>query len=208
MYWQRFTFIVTALTLPLLSVQATIYKSTDKHGNTVFTDDPMPGTMIEPVDLKEPTIIPAIKTTPPPAPQEIAKPQDIKYTTLKITSPVNDSTIRNNGNVMLSASLQPSLHSEHQVQWKLDGNLLSQPGSALSYPLSNMDRGTHQAMVEVVNKSGNVLKSASVIFHVQRPSVLNQTEPSLPKGTPPPPQAPKAPQAPKIPQFPQTRNAP
>ena len=201
-------FIIVLLSWPSLSAHATIYKSTDKYGNTVFTDDPAPGTIIEPVDLKSPTIIPAIKTTPPPPPQEIAKPQDIEYTTLSITSPKGDSTIRGNGNTILAATLKPNLHSEHRTRWMLDGKPQEQPGTTLSYPLTNMDRGTHQATIEVINKSGKVLKSATVTFHVQRVSVLNQTEPSPPKGTPLPPQAPKAPQAPKQPQFPHTPNAP
>ncbi|MGY0218002.1 DUF4124 domain-containing protein [Endozoicomonadaceae bacterium StTr2] len=187
--------------LPFMA-HATIYKTTDAQGNIIFTDDPPPGVDVEPVQLKEPTVLPAIKIENRPERLEIATPHSIKYKNLTITSPANEATIRGTGAVTLSATLQPPLHSEHQARWRLNGKLLAPPSSSLSHSLMNMSRGTYSAQIEVINAKGKVLKSAQVKFYVHRPSLLNQNRTSDSTGSFPSLSPPLAPQAPRAPQGP------
>lgn len=174
-----------------------IYKTVDENGNVVFTDQPpRPGETGESVELTTGNTF-----TPPPRPAQTGSDGSVSledwleggegaredgeseegggsvtsYQSLAITSPANDAAVRENaGNVTISAAIQPSLAVGHIMQVYLDGQLRQQ-GFTTSFQLVNLDRGTHNVQVRVVDQSGNTLiASEPSVFHLQRRSVILQ----------------------------------
>lgn len=176
-----------------------IYKSVDENGNVVFTDQPpRPGETGESVELSTGNTF-----TPPPRPASNGGDGSVSledwlaggdgsgaaeddesggegarvtsYQSLAITSPANDAAVRENaGNVTISASIQPNLAVGHIMQVYLDGELRQQ-GFTTSFQLVNLDRGTHNVQVRVVDQNGNTLiASQPSVFHLQRRSVILQ----------------------------------
>ena len=165
---------ILLLLLISLAVHADVYRSVDKQGNVIFSDTSTDDA--EKIDLKEsytytpPVIIDLAddEDEPPPSLVEVAVPD---YT-LAIISPNQNEAIRENaGNVTISCTVAPELNSERgdKLIFSLDGQLKSAAQDATSYTFSNVDRGSHIAVVSVVDKTGNVIKSSkSILFHLQR----------------------------------------
>src|SRR3972149_10000856 len=85
-------YLLLALSLSNLASAQTVYRSTDKDGNLVFSDTPTEGA--EEVILAE---VPIIKSDHAPVtsrPERAQEMQVITYTALKVTSPANDEADR------------------------------------------------------------------------------------------------------------------
>lgn len=175
-------FAWTLLTVAGVANATQIYKSVDADGNVVFSDlPPAPGTAAEPVEL------PAANTFTAPAtgvqPGRRGPEQDSaagsRYHSLRVLDPPNDAGIReNDGNVVVTAELQPALRSGHSLQLYLDG-VLHQAAQAPQFQLINIDRGTHVLELRVVDEAGNVLATSDPsVFHLQRRSLILQPAPS------------------------------
>lgn len=148
-----------------------IYKSIDKHGNAVFTDKPSTTRPSEPVTLEPITSLPAPANTPSPgfsAPEPAEQQDKPGYSVFSISSPANDSTVRDNGNFTITVSVQPNLARGHRVRFFINGQAVAGPQRALSHKVENINRGTHQIRVEVVSHSGKVIRTAENTVHVQR----------------------------------------
>ena len=167
---------ITILPLLLLlvtqsfSANGQIYKTTDEHGNTVFTDK-LPDTRVsEPVILEPPTRLPSpINTTPSDHSSTTPElSEDITYSVFSISSPGNDSTVRNNGNFAIYLSIQPNLMRGHKVRFFIDGQQISGSQTSLSHQVENMSRGTHLLRAEVLNHSGKVIQKTESTVHVHR----------------------------------------
>ncbi|MDO7667409.1 MAG: hypothetical protein MUQ39_03380, partial [Pseudomonadota bacterium] len=91
---------------------------------------------------------------------------------LVITSPSQNETIRENaGNITINSSITPSVNTDRgdKLIFTLDGQLNSVAQDATSYTFTNVDRGSHIAVVSVVDKTGKVIKSSkSILFHLLR----------------------------------------
>ena len=114
---------------------------------------------------------PAAATTPQASGQpklRVEKRQPGPYSKLAITSPARDQSIRaNDGTVNVSFTLEPGLQAGHQLVYLLDGKPALKTSQAK--PLTNLTRGTHTLVLQVVDKSNHVLiYSDSVSFHVKR----------------------------------------
>lgn len=165
-----------------LSVAA-IYQSTDEKGNVVFTDEPSSGA--KPVDLPPLPTYSAPKYRAPEATGNAAtQPAARGYTSLSIQQPAQDDTIRDNtGAVPVAAAIQPPLNKAagHRLQFFLDGQPVGEPGTTTGTTLTNIDRGSHQVSVAVLDASGNELKrSDSVTFYLHRHSANFPTGPGKP----------------------------
>lgn len=161
------------LLLIVLTIQADVYRTVDRQGNIIFSDTATENA--EKIELKE-----SFTYTPPvitdliegelqsPIPLEIPIPS---YT-IVITSPTQNETVRENaGNVIITSLISPALSVERadKLLFSLDGNLKSTAQDASSYTFTNVDRGSHIAVVSVVDKSGKTIKSSkSILFHLQR----------------------------------------
>ncbi len=161
------------LLLIVLTIQADVYRTVDRQGNIIFSDTATENA--EKIELKE-----SFTYTPPvitdliegelqsPIPLEIPIPS---YT-IVITSPTQNETVRENaGNVIITSLISPVLSVERadKLVFSLDGNLKSTAQDGNSYTFTNVDRGSHIAVVSVVDKSGKTIKSSkSILFHLQR----------------------------------------
>lgn len=165
------------LLLISLAVQAEVYRSVDREGNVIFSDTSTDNA--EKIELQQsytyspPVIIDLADDEPPPPPIEITVPN---YT-LVITSPSQNETIRENaGNITIDSSVTPPINTDRgdKLIFSLDGKLKSDAQDATSYTFTNVDRGSHIAVVSVIDNTGNVIKtSKSILFHLQRSVVAH-----------------------------------
>ncbi|MGE0384427.1 MAG: DUF4124 domain-containing protein [Gammaproteobacteria bacterium] len=154
---------------------ADLYKSVDKDGHTVYTDHPVPGAELV-KGLGEVPTVESFKPPPPaPAPAKPAGP--VPYEVLAVTTPAPEATIRDNtGNLQVIVSLKPALQAQfgHRVVLYVDGKPFSTPGMALTFQLTNLDRGTHTLRARILDSKGGTFESSSLTrFHLHRASVNN-----------------------------------
>ena len=152
------------------STQAEVYKSVDENGNVVFTDKPGPDS--EKVEVKEISVIEGPKHEPFEYTPRNKKDEDGQgYKKLEITSPENDTAVRDNsGNVSVSVAIEPALNIEagDKLVLYMDGGKAAE-GVTTQFNVQNVDRGTHTFNVAVVDNGGKELKRSSTIsFTIQR----------------------------------------
>ena len=164
-------FIVFICLSVSLSAAPKVYKKVNPDGSVEYSDIPYDAEA-EPIKLKplqSITLPPIPKTSPGNATPAPAKA--FKYESINILSPKDDEGIRsNNGDFTARGELTPTLQreQEHHIQWLLDGKEV--PGAnSLTLSLKNLDRGTHQLQLRVVNFDGKVeIETATISFHILR----------------------------------------
>ena len=161
------------------TAETRIYKTKDANGNVIFTDVPplKDGKQADPVVLKEtnnwdgPSTDKATTRTPWIVDEKGGETADVfvPYSTLGIVSPANDASVReNSGHITVTVSILPPLFANQQLRLLMDGKAMGQ-GSGPSFPLENVDRGTHSLLLEVVDATGKSLQQSPVTtFHLQR----------------------------------------
>ncbi|MFN3579421.1 MAG: DUF4124 domain-containing protein [Pseudomonas sp.] len=172
------------ITLMSASAAAQIYKWKDAEGNTIFSDQPHPGSQT--IELP-PTN--TVETPRPnrPAPSggfnsteddqaQLGEPGS--YRVLKIASPEDGEAIRSNeGSVNLTINTEPALSSGHLLRAEIDGELRQEAVPGNNQPvqrmtLHNIDRGSHSIRVLIFNSRGEQIQGSSAItVHLQRTSV-------------------------------------
>jgi len=155
-----------------------MYKWVDKEGNISYSDQP-PYKGAEQLDTPALSTMPATaaaKKSAPAADEEAE--EQTSYTDLKITSPQDDMTVRNNsGNFSIAISIKPALNTsqKHYLSLSMDGKVIKDKLSSTSVSLTNIDRGTHKLSVSVKNKEGKSLrKSKSITVHMHRQIVARK----------------------------------
>ena len=150
-------------------VMAQIYKYTDAAGNTAYSNQPPDGVKAEPVEL------PPLNSVEPQAP--VAPPADnarreqpvAAYEVLELTNlPTSEALRANNGTFTVKVLIKPRLQGPHLFRLLLDDQPYGQPGNVPSLQLVNIDRGTHNLAVQVIDGESVVQQSPSVTFTVQR----------------------------------------
>lgn len=148
-----------------------IYRSVDKHGNVIFSDQPAEDSGdSEEVHLRTPNAVPMKKVVLPGAESEKDEQEPAPvYSSLAITSPEPESTIRNPQEpVMVAVDLKPSLQSEDRLV--LFDNGVAQADMAMNTSI----RGTHSLVVKVLGPNGEVrIASAPVQVYVHLSTVQN-----------------------------------
>lgn len=165
--------VITLVTCAV--AHADIYKSTDIHGNVTYTDKPDKSS--KPVDVRSTNSIPAVKAPKldkNEAESSLAADDTVNYRSVSIVEPADDSGIEHGpGNFTVRASSKPKLAEDHALQLYLDGAAYGKANTSGSFALTNIDRGTHELRVSVVDSAGKALKNSKPIkVHVFRPSVL------------------------------------
>jgi hypothetical protein len=152
------------------SASAQIYKHVDEHGNVTFSDIPSE-------DAQRVEVNPTNTTPPPPpdafpAPPPEPEPGARQSYEVAITSPANETIIpRGPGNFTVTASVSPSLDSEHQLQLMMDGSPREEPQTSTAWDLTNVFRGEHNIQVAIIDAEGEQLSiSEPVTVFVFRPS--------------------------------------
>jgi len=156
--------------------RAEVYKYVDEDGNTVYTDEKVPGAE---------QVNPGILNTysPDPATRRLATdegdggeaaPADA-YQSVTITEPENDSAFWNAaGIVPVNVRVLPGLQGGHRLELLMDGEPVSEPGTSTRFSLQEVFRGTHTLTARVVDGEGNtVIASSPATFTLHKPSRLN-----------------------------------
>ncbi len=160
--------VVLALGLVSLS-QAAIYQWQDAGGKTEYGDNPPPGVIAEPVELRPlSTVGPQAQPGETAAPAPGDAPGVTPYTRLTILSPSQGQTIRTDtGRIEIRVDLQPALQETagHRLVAIVDGTRIQGAGSLVTFLAG---RGTHRAQVAVLDAEGNTLvRSGQISFDVR-----------------------------------------
>ncbi|TDV49284.1 uncharacterized protein DUF4124 [Pseudomonas graminis] len=157
------------------TVLAEVYTYIDANGNRVFTDQPHRNAKkvdIAPTNrVDQPTQAPTRASKPKPAASPI-----FHYQLLRILAPEPDSTIRDiEGNLNVTVSNEPELQPDHLYRLLLDSKPYGEPTRSPVFPLTNIDRGTHQLSVEIIDQYGRVLeRTPNQPFHLIRISLAQK----------------------------------
>lgn len=165
-----------------------IYSWRDKNGVLVFSDSPPKSAArdVREVKIDDKAInIPMADTSILQPAVTPMSPRSERTTTdqaashhITITQPADQSTIRDNaGTVQVSASISPDIDPNiakgQRLLLKLDGKPWDKPRRQGRFMLSNIDRGEHQIVVELINAEGKVIAVSPVhTFHMHRHSIL------------------------------------
>ncbi|MDE3739093.1 MULTISPECIES: DUF4124 domain-containing protein [Pseudomonas] len=170
-------FLLLALLLLGQPALAEVYTYIDDEGNRVFTDQPKPGNakrleMAPSNEMNAPRDIQPPPLYPKPIPREQG------YQVLRILVPEPDATIRDGeGNLIVSAMSEPGLRANHSYRLLLDGNPVGEPGRSPVFPLENLDRGTHQLAVEIIDAQGRMVeRTPSQPVHIVRMSLSQKRQ--------------------------------
>lgn len=180
----------------------TVYKSIDINGNVIFSDKPSANA--EKIEIKEAQSINMPRITLPDYEPPEKNEKQVHYTSLLITRPEHDSTINDDtGTINVDLVIDPALRDTDLFALYLDDQRVS-TGASPSFTLSNVDRGTHNLKVVVIDKADKVLKeSDAVVVHLRRTSILSpgkNTESEISPLKPPrPEQADSSPLKPPVP---------
>lgn len=157
------------------SALAQVYTYVDADGNRVFTDQPHRNAKkvdIAPTNrVDQPAKAPSRPSKPKPAAGPI-----FHYQLLRILAPEPDSTIRDiEGNLNVTVSNEPELQPDHLYRLLLDSKPYGEPTRSQVFPLTNIDRGTHQLSVEIIDQYGRVLeRTPNQPFHLIRISLAQK----------------------------------
>jgi len=157
------------------TVLAQVYTYIDANGNRVFTDQPHRNAKkveIAPTNrVDQPTKAPSRASKAKPAASPI-----FHYQLLRILAPEPDSTIRDiEGNLNVTVSNDPELQPDHLYRLLLDSKPYGEPTRSPVFPLTNIDRGTHQLSVEIIDQYGRVLeRTPNQPFHLVRISLAQK----------------------------------
>lgn len=171
--------LLTLILASSVSMAAEIYTYTDAQGNRVFTDQPHK-------NARRVDVAPSNNMTGTPPTRNVkispAVPAKasaaVRYTLLRILVPEPDATVRSvEGNLIVTVSSDPALQEGHAYRLLLDGQPVDAPGRSPVFPLSNIDRGTHQLSVEILDRNGQLLeKTPNQPFHMQRISLTQKRQ--------------------------------
>lgn len=145
-----------------------VYVWRDANGILVFSDSPKPGA--EEVNLS--TRINLMESTDPFRPQQQAKPNP---TTIEITSPEQEATVRDNtGTVYITGLVLPRFIRGFQVALLVNGSRYGAPQASTTFVLRDMDRGEYQLQMELLDQNGKqIAKSEVITFYLHRTTVIS-----------------------------------
>lgn len=173
--------MLMALTLlfPGAAMSDSIYRQVDEDGNVTYTDEP-------PDDESKPLELDPLPQMNIPSSDRSSRPSDDEqdesgnaepegsYKSLAIREPEHDSAFwRGGGEVTVRIHSEPKLSEGHQYQLEFDGEAIEETRNT-SITLENVDRGTHELTVHILDSSGEVIQSSDrTRFTLHRPSQLN-----------------------------------
>lgn len=169
----------------------TLYKKVDKNGRITFTDKKVPGAKEITVNTRK-NVLSMPRKIPEGDGEEYDYEDDLdsdrdkknkkkpfKYKYLAVESPKNDESIRaNDGGIYVVVGITPQLKGSHSVRLLMDGSSVSEDQKVPYFSLSNVDRGTHELQVQIIDdKSQKIIQSSGTsTFHLQRMSLLQSNQ--------------------------------
>lgn len=173
----RFWLLIACLLA--LPVSAEVFTYIDAQGNRVFTDQPGTG------NAKRVPMTPSNRMSANPtgaAPVIAGKKTEKKplfhYDMLRVLVPEPDATIRSSaGELIVSVTSEPGLQRGHRYRLLLDGKPTAEPGPSPVFALSNIDRGSHNLSVEILDEQGRTVeRTANQPFHMLRISLAQKRQ--------------------------------
>jgi len=168
----RLPCLLLALACP--SALAEIYSYINDEGRRVFTDTPTA------VDAKPLELPPINRLTPAPSvliPSRQLSPSTEKteprYQTLRIESPPADTAVRegSSGNLSVAVTSEPPLRTGHSYRLLLNDVPYGAPTHETRFQLTNLNRGSHQLAVEILDNNGqSLIRSPNQPVHILRTS--------------------------------------
>lgn len=150
-----------------------IFKTRDRHGNVMFTDDPQAAEQQggEEVELRRGNDLPLRVpegAMPSAGGGQQKQNQAVDYQ-ITIQSPTSEQNIHNPGGpIPVSVSVQPNPAKGHQLVIEYNGVTLEKP--EIPWP---QDRGEHTVTARVVDGEGNVIATSEPrVFYIHRASKL------------------------------------
>lgn len=172
------TALIALLALMSLQVSAEVFTYTDAQGNRVFTDQPRGNAKRVPIATSNrmsanPTTAAPITTT-----KKSVEQPPFHYDMLRILVPEPDATLRSSaGELIVSVTSEPGLQSGHRYRLLLDGHATGEPGLSPVFPLNNIDRGSHNLSVEILDADGRTVeRTANQPFHMLRISLAQKRQ--------------------------------
>jgi hypothetical protein len=152
---------------------AVVYKWVDADGVVHYSDQASPGA--EKIYTSSPSAAGASAPRSQAAQQAPSSPSagGLGYTEFAITSPANEQTYFGDDVVAVHLNLVPSLKSNQNVTWHLNGKQLDYPADTVSFSLPRLDRGTYALAATVTDLNGESQSTNSVTFFVRQPSALS-----------------------------------
>lgn len=175
----RLAFVLCAALLAA-NAWAQIYSYVDANGERVFTDRPPASITSQTVELQPTNRLPPqqrlIKLKPPAALQQQLAPPPPPYLALQLLSPQPNETLRNSErSIHIEAVSEPSLLAGHSYQALLDGAPYGPPSQSTRWQLDDIDRGSHQLQIQLLDGTGqSLLQSASITVHLHQTSLAER----------------------------------
>ncbi len=152
------------------SLQAAVYESQDSNGRIVYSDTPssnakqldIPTSPAVSVPVQNKKVIDEV-TKINPAEIIIDKNKKKPYTSLTITSPVNEQTFQNQRDIPVEVTIEPKLQKGDMLQLMLDGLPRSEPSMSTTLHILQADRGSHQVSVALINEKQQVIKQSNSV---------------------------------------------
>lgn len=177
----RFLIFAFFLLAPL-AFAADVYKTVDKNGNVIYTDNPK-DEKAKKVELREINTVPGAQPLPQSTPVDSFESQEAELSySIEIISPRNDVTIPvGQRDLAIAVTVKPALAEGHLLVFFMNGELLEETTMS-NIIVKDVPRGTHTLVVEAIDANGQSLgTSPPVIVNVIR-TVIKKTAP--PKPTP------------------------
>ena len=168
-----------AACLIALSASAEVFTYIDAQGNRVFTDQPGSGNAKR-VPLATSN---RMSSSPTGAAPVIAEKKTetrpmFRYDMLRVLVPEPDATIRSSaGELIVSITSEPGVQRGNRYRLLLDGQPTAEPGPSPVFALSNIDRGSHNLSVEILDEHGRIVeRTANQPFHMPRISLAQKRQ--------------------------------
>ena len=179
--------ILLGTLLAAAAAQATTYMRVEKDGSKTYSDRPIPGG--QPVDIEpaqtysapQPSTINSGTGSPSRESQLVREMDNFRYESCEI-SPKKDEMLTNPQSVSIQVAVKPVLRPGDVVNITVDGASVSNSG-VTSYLLSPANRGSHTVGVQVTDRYGRAVCTASSTFHVYQPGL---NSPARRPAAPPP----------------------
>ncbi|KPA92361.1 hypothetical protein PF66_01040 [Pseudomonas asplenii] len=169
-----------ALSLVTLPAAAEVYTYIDSQGNRVFTDQPHKGaTRVPLAPSNRMSAHPRSQAATPATSKASPSPGPIfHYQMVRVLVPAPDATVRSaEGNLIVSVTSEPGLQPGHGYRLLLDGKPTGAAGTSPVFALENIDRGTHQLAVEILDEQGRIAeRTANQPFHMVRMSLSQKRQ--------------------------------